>query len=168
MNDVFLKKILYGIVIVGFIITAIFYLAWDSTPENNSPNSYQIAQTDSSNYTVPARPNLSGYLFKVILVTVIIMVLIVLGAKWYGKFSTIAGSSSQIKILAKTHIGSKQILLIIRIEGRKLLLGVTDHSINLISDLGESNESEDEQLNTVQEYPNFASFLKQFRKGKNE
>jgi len=168
MNDIFLKKILYGIVIVGFVLTAIFYLAWDSDPNSDSTNSYQVVQADSASYTVPSRPNLSSYLLKVILVTIIVIVLIIIGAKWYGKLAQFTGPPQKIKILSKNHIGSKQLLLLVRIEGRKLLLGVTDHSINLISDLGESDESEDDQFETVQEHASFSSFLKQFRKGKNE
>jgi len=168
MNDLFFKKILYGIVILILIITSIFYLTWNSEPDIASPVNYQKAQPDSIDQTLTPRQNLSGYFLKVIVVTVLILGIIIIGAKWYGKLNNAGNSSSGIKILARNHIGTKQQIILVKIEGKKLLLGVTENNINLISDMGVSDEEEDSKYEKAQEYPRFSDFLKQLRKDKNE
>ena len=44
-------------------------------------------------------------------------------------------SNKKIKILTQHHLGPKKSLAIIRVAGESLLIGVTDHSINLIKPL---------------------------------
>ncbi len=168
MNNTISKKTIYGIIIIGLILLSIFYLVLESGTQSDSQKNYRVVQADSTNYNVPARPDLGGYLLKVVLVTLFIIVLIIVGARWYGKFTNFNPGSSQIRILAKHNVGPKQLLLMIRIERKKLLIGVTENSINLLSDLGESDDSEDDQYEPIQESVNFSTILKHFRKEKNE
>lgn len=163
------KNLIYGIGIVGLILVVLSFVIFDEEPQQKeSLTGHEIVQADSTNYTVPARPDLGGYLFKVIIITGIILVLIVIIARWYGKFSQIKTGPSRIKILAKHSLGPKQLILLIKIEGRKLLLGATEKSINLLSDMGIAEDSDEDNYEPISEPASFATILKHFRKGKNE
>lgn len=163
-----IRKYLYGIGIVILILMAILFLVWDNGSDFRKGEPYQTTVSDSLQEQVPQSPGMSGYLIKVILVTLLIIGILLAGAKWYGKLNKLAGSPSFIKILSKQSIGPKQYLLLIAIEQKKLLLGITENTINHIADLGEYKESDDVQYNSINNTTSFSSVLNYFRKDKNE
>ena len=46
-----------------------------------------------------------------------------------------------MEVLGKQHINPKQYLMMVQIEGRKLLLGVSEQSINLIKEFIEEKKN---------------------------
>lgn len=80
------------------------------------------------------------------------------------------GANDNIKVLDKKYLGQKQYLVTVVIENQRLLLGVTDHSINLIKTLDEIDQkSEKQNDNDIQEDENsFPKILGKLRKNSNE
>lgn len=168
LKQIDLGKYLYGVGIVILVLMAILFLIWDNGSDYRQGAAYQPGVSDSLQTSVPQSPSMTGYLLKVILVTIFIIGILIVGAKWYGKLNKFAGNPSFIKILSKQSIGPKQYLLLIAIEKKKLLLGITENTINHIADMGEYNESDDVQYNTISDTTSFSSVLNYFRKDKNE
>ena len=89
----------------------------------------------------------------------------------YGTKLRDNNSQVELKILGKASLQPKSHIFIIQAEGKKLLIGVTEHNINTLSDLTETNTkefSEKEMIalqnqtskpNTVNDL-SFSSFLK--------
>ena len=50
------------------------------------------------------------------------------------------GDYFSMEVLGKQHISPKQYLMMVRIEGRKLLIGVSEQSINLVKEFIEDGE----------------------------
>lgn len=50
-----------------------------------------------------------------------------------------------IKILDKTSLGDKRYLMVVRVEGKYLLLGVTQQSVSLVSELPQYTLQEEEK-----------------------
>jgi flagellar protein FliO/FliZ len=56
-------------------------------------------------------------------------------SKWWQKRHGKAVDTTRIRILTQHHLGPKKSLAIIRVAGETILIGVTDHNINLIKSL---------------------------------
>ncbi len=86
-----------------------------------------------------------GYLVRVIVVTTILIAIIVFGAKFYKKYvyQNIGASKSRIRVIARQAIGPKQFVVLVAIDGKKYALGVTDQAVNMLTGLGDLDESED-------------------------
>jgi flagellar biogenesis protein FliO len=98
-----------------------------------------ISFTDSLRRAVPQKEdNFGGYLLKVIWITIVLALFIIAGLYLYKKYvlGNVAGISSSIKVITKQSISPKHSIVIVNIEDRKFALGLSDHSINVISDLG--------------------------------
>ena len=85
-------------------------------------------------------PTLSGSVWKVVWVTLILLVIIIIALRGYAAAGRKAFGSDQMRILARYPIGQRQYLLLVAVEGRKMLLGITEQSINFLANLGEADE----------------------------
>ena len=96
----------------------------------------EIAQINSENggSTVPFKSNYSQYFLRTLGITGIIIILIIVGLKWYKNKLSPEGNFFSLEVLGKQHISPKQYLMMVRIEGKKLLMGVTEQSINLVKE----------------------------------
>ena len=86
----------------------------------------------------PAADDLSDSLWKAVLYTTLILGAIVGGAwlfKRYGGDRFSQTSSPDIQVIGRKYLNPKQSLAIVKIRGKELLLGITDHSIHLIDRL---------------------------------
>jgi flagellar protein FliO/FliZ len=61
-------------------------------------------------------------------------------SKWYSKNNKKSAETNKIRILTQHHLGPRKNLMIVRVAGETLLLGVTDHNINLIKSLSLMDE----------------------------
>eukprot|EP01156_Anaeramoeba_ignava_P001994 Anaeramoba_ignava/a217287_100.p3 GENE.a217287_100~~a217287_100.p3 ORF type:complete len:198 (-),score=24.85 a217287_100:9-602(-) len=78
-------------------------------------------------------------------------------------------AGDNIKIIERKYLGQKQSLITVQVENEKLLLGVTDHSINLIKILGNSTgETEDKNDSIEDEADSFPKILGKLRNTTNE
>ena len=100
---------------------------------------------DSLRNAVPRQnPDVSGYLYQVILVTFFLIIVLVAGLFLYKKYilKNDVPFNAAIKIISRHNLSAKQSILIVSIEAKKYALGVTEHQVNLITDLGELNEND--------------------------
>ena len=112
------------------------------------------------------RSDLDGFFLRVVWVTFLILGMIV-GAYYiykrrFGK--QMASSKSRIKVIARHNLGTRQALLMIVAEHQKLLIGMTEHSINLIRDMGPASADDMKEEITSNFPDNFATVLQRLRK----
>lgn len=115
---------------------------------------------DSIKQQLPGKKSgLGNYFYKVVWVTFVLIIFLVIGLAIYKKY-VISGNglvNNRIRIIGRQNITAKQALVIVNIEGKKYALGTTDHSVNLIAELGEADETE---LADATQVSGFAQILK--------
>lgn len=86
--------------------------------------------------------------------------------KKYSKKLSPKLASKDIEVISRSSLTPKSHLYIVEVEGQKLLLGVTENSVNLVKEISEKpkNNSESMNLDNLSISPNedisFKSFLK--------
>ncbi len=81
---------------------------------------------------------------KMIASLVVVCVVAVLILKYLVprlSFAKRFANAGDVKILSRTNLGPKQYLFLVKVQKKCMLLGVTDHSINKISDLEGDGET---------------------------
>lgn len=118
--------------------------AGQTLPVQSSGDSVVFAREDSV-LTAHGQPEkIGGYFYRIFFVTVIIILLLFSILFFYKKLGGkgLAPNRSQIHILSRQNLTPKQTLFIVAIEGKKYVLGASDHSVHLITELGEVSEDE--------------------------
>ena len=112
-----------------------------SLSNNKEPNNKNvtIAAESIENKNRPDYPTL---IIRVTLLTAIAGLCTFIFVKYYKNKIQPLNASANIEILGKHYINTKQHLLIVRIDKRKMVLGVSDSSINFLTELDSSNEPE--------------------------
>ncbi len=94
----------------------------------------------------------SGSLVQRAAVSAGVLLILLIGATWglksWSSRSAKGKSSQKIKILTQHFIGPKKSIAIIQVAGESLLIGVTDHSINLLKTLSLLDEEIPEEVPT--------------------
>lgn len=128
------------------------------TTENNREVQLQSDSTGFANYS-RSRDSYSGGIIKTIIIAVLFILFITIGLLMFKKkFTSSRTFGMDMEILGKKYFGQKQFILMVRIEDEKLLLGVTDHSINLIKEFGEMSAEEKAQSEKNRNPQNAQSF----------
>ncbi len=96
-----------------------------------------------------ATDGLASALIKTVLITLVIVVVIVLGARgvrhlWGRQMAPT--SALELQILGRRYFNPKQSIALVKVRDRELLVGITDHSIQLLCDL-----TPDETETTIKE-----------------
>lgn len=156
---------------VCLVVLLSFSVAFSKAPAGDSSAASFWARppqtaADSALTARDSRPAISDYFVRVGWVTLLIILFILVGFSLYKRYGIKAGfiGKSNIRVLSKYHIGPKQYLMLIWIEGRKLLIGVSDKSMSLLADLGAADEAEINAAQQAVTPPNFASILQRFKK----
>lgn len=107
-------------------------------------DSIVIAALDTSSGTQSEQRDVGSYFLRVFLVTAFILLFLFAFLYFYKRYvgPTTYSNKSKIQILAKQQLGNKQSVVIVIIENKKYALGVTDHSVQLISELGDATADE--------------------------
>jgi len=112
-----------------------------------SPNSADEIVTPSQ--TIPVTNTYTGYLLRVVVVTLTMIVLLIIALKIYQKQMKLKGKNNLVlNIQGRHYINEKQYLLKVNIEGKYLLLGVSESSINFISELDAPVDDPDSDTNS--------------------
>ncbi len=100
----------------------------------------------------------AGHLWRVAGVTFLLLVVLVAGLGLYKKYvlRQAPGQSANIRVVARHTLGPKQSIMIVHIDGTKYALGATEHSINVIDNLGEAGPEEE----AVMTQPGFNQIFK--------
>ncbi len=72
---------------------------------------------------------------SIILSLLLVLMLIIAIAFVLKKFQPQGGKMSGMKIITSLHLGTKERLVVVEVDGKQLLLGVTSQHINLIQTL---------------------------------
>ncbi len=133
----------------GVVKTAIFFgslMSGSVLAQTSSPDS--TAVLPEFNYS----PSLFGIVVKLIISMVLIVGLIYLFTylfkKLNGRVSGGGAIGDTIKIIGRTYLSPKQILYLVKIGGKYSVLGATESSINMISQL------DDEEAHKLENLPN--------------
>ncbi len=102
----------------------------------------------------------SGYIWRVLGVTTLLLVLLLIGLRAYRKLNGFSAGFPMMQIIARSNIGPKQSLIVVAIDGRRLLLGVTEQQIQLITELDEQPADLMPVAKTGQETEGFKALLK--------
>ena len=129
----------------------------------SASDSLVLAATDTSLTFETEQRDVGSYFLRVFFVTTFILLFLFAFLYFYKKYAgpTIQSPKSKIQILARQQLGQKQSVVIVIIENKKYALGVTDHSIQLISELGEATA---EELSSSEIKPMAQSFATVFSK----
>lgn len=120
-------------------------------------------------------PSTSGYTKKffqsMLTVLALLFVLLLVVYIFKKKNNLNSGNSTNIKIIDRKYLGQKQYLATVIVENEKLLLGITDQSINLIKTLEKTSEDDMPEKNkksSDQPADAFPKILGKIRKTDNE
>ncbi len=114
----------------------------------------------------------SSSITRTIMISVLFILVITIGLILFKKkFHSAKTFGLDMDIIGKRYFGQKHYLMMVRIEDRKLLLGVTDHAINLIKEFeisaAEKEALQHEQPANPDDSDKFSKVLKRikFNKG---
>lgn len=117
--------------LIAFITVLMTTIVWAS--EDQPISEEQIPVNISTVKKASASENYMGRMVMVVGVMTVVAGAAYYFAKKYGK----PGQSqhTQIKVLTQHYLGPKKSLAIVRVAGESILVGITDHSINMIKSL---------------------------------
>jgi|GEM_PF-749109 len=149
------------IAIIGMILV---YTKPDDQKSKPAPEPEVESEQIQKSYPKPA---LGSYLIRTVVVTGAIIVFIVVGAKVYRRrLKNDLPFRFQLKLVGRKYLSPKQYLAVIKTGQRHLLLGVTDNSIQLLTEL-KDEELITEEDDTGPHHP-FNRVIRQFKKSDNE
>ena len=90
--------------------------------------------------------------YQAMITVVILFVLFLLVVYLLKKRTNIKfGNNDNIKILGRKYLGQKQFIATVKVDGEKLLLGVTGHSINLLRVIDSNQSKSEDTKETIEE-----------------
>ena len=110
-------------------------------------------------------PSLTGHYLKLLGITFLLLIIFFISLKFMRKlqFGNKDAKNPKILVLSRQYLTSKHSIWLVVISGQKYLLGITDHSINLIDRLGAVTEEEMTKARQMP-IPSFGSLLSKMRK----
>jgi flagellar biogenesis protein FliO len=131
----FNRNILIGVIVL--LILSVVFSGSFNTIESLDSNVSSEQETNKN-----SRPNYPALIVRVTLLTAIAGLCTYIFVRYYKNKIQPLNATANIEVLGKHYINTKQHLLIVRIDKRKMVLGVSDSSINFLTELDSSNESE--------------------------
>lgn len=156
----------YGLALVFMLIAVMgILMTFSSLPQNakSDQGSQPVSAEKGAGTTFDS--NYPGFVLKTIIVTGAIIVLFVLGAKLYKKQQrSEIFDKIKIDIIGRKYIDAKHYLIMVSVQGRQLLLGVSDNSISLIAEYDDNTSAESNiATNTLQNDDQFSRILKRIK-----
>ncbi len=112
---------------------------------------------------VSSGPGLIQGVWSVVWATAVVLALILLGGWFLHWVMKKAGHEEEgrIKVLHRFYLSPKHSLVIVNVEGRRLLLGVAENGINFICELGRDNKFYHVIQEVVSEQKDQGDFVKE-------
>lgn len=106
-------------------------------------------------------------LFGVLAAVILILILAYYATKWIGKHGGMAGGTMSVRadgaekfrVLAQLTVGRNERLLLVRLEEKCFLLGVTEHGITMLRELEEDEASKWLDADALAAPPSFIEAL---------
>lgn len=118
-----------------------------------SPDPADVEVLSPDSEVLQTRSTYSGYLLRIVIVTLALIVVILTGLRIYQKQIKLKGKNNlNVTMMGRHYINDKQYLLKVFIEDRNILLGVSDSAINFITELeapADDVEDEDASFGTI-------------------
>lgn len=130
-------RYLAAIAVGLFLIFTLFLIF----PDDGSSSDLAQINPGNNEGQLPFKSNYSNYFLRTLGITGLIIFFILMGFKWYKSKLVQSVNHFSMEVLGKQHISPKQYLIMVRIEGQKLLMGVTDQSINLVKEFSDGKQS---------------------------
>lgn len=111
----------------------------------------------------PIQTNYGWYFFRMVAVIGFLIALFVVGVKYYKRKMTQTGHYFDMRVLGKQYFSAKQYLLMVRVEDRKMLLGITDQSINLLKEFDKHEDYSESDENANELEKGFGKILKRIK-----
>ncbi|MDP8237473.1 MAG: flagellar biosynthetic protein FliO [Candidatus Hatepunaea meridiana] len=135
--------IFIAIAVIGVMLTISSPSKKQKSSEIEKPSLETVQPLETVQHNQIKKSNYSSYLLRVILITAAIIAVILVGSRLYRKQMRLGDSNKvNISILGRQYISPKHSLIMVRVTGRRFLLGITDSSVNLISEFEDEIESE--------------------------
>ncbi len=142
-----MKRIfLWGVLCLALMATN---TTLSASPLNDSlltgKSSALFSQPDSLRTPLPVSAEIGNPVLRVLWISFVLLIFLLGGMLAYKKY-VLKGSvarSTHIAVLARQSIAPKQSVLIVRIEDKKYALGATDHSLNMLAELGSVGDDEE-------------------------
>lgn len=155
---------MYRAISITVLVTFLFFAetahsAPDKVATSGDSLIFSNAETDSA-LAPSVRPEMDGYLSNVVWVSIFFLFTLALVLWLFKKFILKYKPAylSNVRVISKQNISTKQAIVIVSIEGKKYALGATDHALNLIAELGEVTE---EDNNMAERSNQFGQLLQQ-------
>lgn len=157
-----------GAAFIFILIAIIGMILVYTKPDSKKSEAAPVPEIESGqNQKSYPKPAWEVYLFRTVVVTGAIVVLIVIGAKVYRRrLKNNLPFQFQLKLVGRKYLSPKQYLAIIKTGQRHLLLGITDNSIQLLTELNDEELISDEE-DTGPQHP-FNRAIQQFKKSGNK
>ncbi len=138
-----------------------------NTLQQKNVTTQSISDSSQTIALYTPQSSLTGHYVKLLIITLILLILFWVSMKYIRKlqFGNDALKNTRITVLSRQYLTSKHSIWLVVIGGQKYLLGVTDHSVNLIDRLGAVSEQELAESKTMP-LPSFGNLLEKLRKGK--
>ena len=140
LKDLNLKKVksYNRNILIGALLLLILSIVISGSINKTEVLDKNISSEQESNKN--SRPNYPTLIVRVTLLTVIAGLCTYVFVKYYRNKIQPLNASANVEVLGKHYINTKQHLLIVRIDKRKMVLGVSDSSINFLTELEFSDE----------------------------
>ncbi len=150
MKPVLNRRVTNLLAIVAFSAVAIIGISLNNRSIRSSTRPAPPAAEAPVMEQSPGEPDLmlvendlSSALWNTVLITALILAVIIAGAwsvKRFGAGRLRQPSSPEMRILGRKYFNAKQSIVIVRVREKELLLGITDQSIQLLTDLTTDEE----------------------------
>jgi len=157
-----------GVALIFILIAIIGMILIYTKPDHKKSESAPMPEVESGQLQKSyPKPALGSYLIRTVVVTGAIIVLIIIGAKVYRRrLKNDLPFRFQLKVVGRKYLSPKQYLAVIKTGQRHLLLGVTDNSIQLLTELNDEELISDRD-ETGPQHP-FNRVIQQFKKSGSE
>ena len=156
---------------VIFIVVMLWgvYLLYSGEPKELIPPSIVDGQTENATpKSMGKELNIADQILRTMVITGVLIVIILIIARWYRRSFADGriGSRLNIKILGRHYFDARHSLTMVEVAERKLLLGITDSSISLITEFdADSKVSLDAMIDAPKDHSDlFSVMLNRFGK----
>jgi len=143
LKDLNLKKVksYNRNILIGAIVLLILSVVFSGSINSTEALDSNVSSEQEANKN--SRPNYPTLIVRVTLLTAIAGLCTYVFVRYYKNKIQPLNATANIEVLGKHYINTKQHLLIVRIDKRKMVLGVSDSSINFLTELEPSDEPEE-------------------------
>ncbi len=151
-----------GIALIFLLIALVGMILIYNGPETKSAKPAPETEAEKI-VSVNSGPTFKTYFIRTVLFTAVIILILLTGSRIFRQRAhrDISGQVA-LKIISRKYIGPRQSLLIVQVVQKQILLGVTDSSIQFLTEL--SNDDTDFPENSETDSKSFRQIIQEMKK----